>query len=156
MLRTESTILTPRQLVSWIRQHGLTRQDAASSLGASDRALYAYMDGTRMISQTVALLCKALDKLDITQWPQDDSMTPRQLEAWIGWHEFGTRKEAAEALGISEGSLYKYLAGKSGKYLSGGKIKTAEMRIPRTLALLCRAVDALAEQDMPLFKKKKS
>lgn len=55
--------MTPKQLEAWIERHGLTREQAGKALGASRRAMFAYLAGDRKISQTLALLCRARDQL---------------------------------------------------------------------------------------------
>lgn len=55
--------MTPQQFANWIERHELTRETAARTLGASPRAVYAYLAGDRDISRTVALLCQAIDDL---------------------------------------------------------------------------------------------
>ena len=59
--------MTGAGLESFIHRHGLTRRDAAHSLGISERAIYAYLTDELQISQTLALLIKALDEL----WKRD-------------------------------------------------------------------------------------
>lgn len=53
-------------------------------------------------------------------------MTPRQLERWRKRHDFSLT-DCAERLGIARSSFAKMLNGQS--------------RIPKTIALLCEAID---------------
>ena len=66
MQRTESR-MTGAGLESFIHRHGLTPRDAARSLGISERTLYSYLTDEFQMSQTLALLIKALDEL----WKRD-------------------------------------------------------------------------------------
>ena len=55
--------MTPARLQQFLDRWSLTKAGGAKRLGISERALYAYLDGSRTIPMQVAILVTALDKL---------------------------------------------------------------------------------------------
>jgi hypothetical protein len=60
MGRISESSMSPDDLDDWIQRHELTVEQAAETLGTTDRTIYAYLAGDRAIPQTVATLCEAL------------------------------------------------------------------------------------------------
>lgn len=55
--------MTATELQSWQSRHGHTLDTGAEALGLSRRMFAYYLSGEKPITQTVALLCAALDRL---------------------------------------------------------------------------------------------
>ena len=62
MQRTFSR-MTAVGLQQFLDRWKLTKAEAATRLGMSQRALYAHLDGSRKIPMQLAILVKALDEL---------------------------------------------------------------------------------------------
>lgn len=62
MKRADST-MTAAELQAWLARHEHSLTTGAAALGVSRRMLGYYLDGSRTIPFTVALLCGAIDRL---------------------------------------------------------------------------------------------
>lgn len=54
--------MTPKQFLAWRTRMGWTQAEAGDALGVSERQVRRYESGEQGISETIAKLCKVMEK----------------------------------------------------------------------------------------------